>query len=159
MIFQWINVTALFSLLGILLTKKLGAHFADQRKLLDEKIKSAGTEHENIRKRYEEIQSNVNALSSKIAELKSFSLKEIENETRRIEADASAVIEKMSADGEARLKNESERIKKNLEKELFQSALGLAKESLRKDMKSQSVDWGVQMAQEDADHGKKNYAS
>jgi flagellar biosynthesis/type III secretory pathway protein FliH len=59
----------------------------------------------------------------------------------------------------ARIKNEAERMKRGLEKELFQSALVLAKESLQKGSQELNQDWVAQIVQPEATAGKKNYAS
>lgn len=159
LIYQWINIIVLFSVLGVVLRKKLGAYFAEQRTTLDQQIKSVGAEHDRIKAEFNAIQKSVNELDSKIADLESLSLKEIELETKRVETEAKKAIEKIAIDGEARLKNETERMKKILERELFDSALSLAKEGLQKEAKEQGQDWIAQVVQPEATDGKKNYAS
>jgi F0F1-type ATP synthase membrane subunit b/b' len=159
MLYQWINLIILFSILAMVLKKKLRAYFAEQRKNLELQIQSAGAEYDRIQTEFETIQQSVNQLDQKIAELEKLTNREIENETHRIEEDAKKAIAKISADGEARLKNETERMKKVLEKELFQSALQQAKETLQREMKAQNQEWLAQMVQPEASAGKKNYAS
>ncbi|MDB5037115.1 MAG: hypothetical protein JWQ35_643 [Bacteriovoracaceae bacterium] len=158
-IYQWINIIILFSFLGIVLKKKLGAYFAAERNKLDTEMRTAGAEYHRIKDEFSTIQKSVNELDKKITELKNLSLKEIENESKRIESETANALEKISIDGEARIKNEADRTKKALEKELFQSALALAKESLAKELKEQNQDWISQMVQGEPTGKKKNYAS
>jgi F0F1-type ATP synthase membrane subunit b/b' len=159
MVYQWINIVILFTVLTIVLRKKLGAYFASQRAALESDMTSAGAKYELMKKEYEEMERSVVALDSKLKELADFSLKEIEVETKKIEAETAKSIQKILVDGEARIKNEAERMKRGLEKELFQSALVLAKESLQKGSQELNQDWVAQIVQPEATAGKKNYAS
>lgn len=159
LVYQWINIIVLFSVLGLVLRKKLGAYFTSQRTELDQKIKSAGEEYARIKSEYDQMQKSADSIEAKIKELETVTTREVESEIKRIETEAKRGIEKISQDSEARIRNESERMRKSLEKELFDSAIQLSKAALQQDEKSQSEDWISQVVQPEQTDGRKTYAS
>lgn len=159
-LYHLINILILFSVLAWVLKKKLGAYFTSERERLEGEVKSAGETHARVLAEYESMKTAMNSLESRLAEMRSTSLKEIELESKRIELDTARTIEKITQDTEARMRTETERMKRSLERELFDAALSSAKSSLKQEMKKADADWVGQMIQQEASRsGKKNYAS
>ncbi len=159
-VFAWINIIVLFSVLAIVLKKKMGAHFSSERKKLEQEMAIAGEQYRKIKEELAVAQGLLSNIQNKIEDLKQTTLREIEFESKRIEEDSVKATQKIISDGEARMKGETEKMKRSLERELFDAALSSAREALRADFKKQDQEWVSQMIQEEGSRsGRKNYAS
>jgi F0F1-type ATP synthase membrane subunit b/b' len=164
-IYQWINFLILVFGLGFLLKKQLGAHFRKERATLEERISTARAEHEEMRTEFAATQNLMNNLQSRISEMKSASLREIQFETKKIELESERAVEKMFLDAESKIKADVERIKKSLEKELMEKSLAAARQALQKELQTKDGEWTSAMIQASGNQedshtqGRKNYAT
>ncbi len=122
-------------------------------------MRAATAQFEEARTKYEALKRESDLLESKLSEMRRNSLKEIEFETSKIQAEAERVIQATIVDGEARVKNEGEKLRSTIEQEVLEQSLFLARKALEKELATQDGDWINQMVTPENPAGKKNYAS
>ncbi|MBN8553859.1 MAG: hypothetical protein J0L93_00260 [Deltaproteobacteria bacterium] len=161
LIYQWINFSVLILGLGYLLNKQLGKHFSKERADLEKRISSSKAEFEEMRAEFLATEQMMSSLDSRVEEMKSATLREIQFETKKIELESERAVEKMFLDGEVKAKADIERVKKSLEKELMEKSISSARAALQKDLASKDADWTASMIQQDSSQnsGRKNYAT
>ncbi len=156
-----VNFLILAGFLFFIMRKKLAQGYAQQAKDFEEKMKSANQQFEETRSAYEDLKRRSEGLENELASMRRMSMREIENESSRIEKETERLMQVALTDAESRLKVESERIRADLEKQLLEDALLRAQEILSKDLKNQDEEWIGKMigTPDQAMQGKKNYAS
>jgi len=159
-IFQAANLVILLSVLIFVARKKMIQFYAQQAKEFQAKLKDASAQFEETKTAFESLKAQVDDLDGRLGEMRRMSMKEIESESERLESETERQIEQAIHDGEVKLKIETERLRKTLERELVERALSTAKKTLERDLKTHDAEWTSQMIGSDALRtGKKNYAS
>ena len=161
MIFHAANLVLLLTVLVLVARKKIRAFYDKQHEDFKTKIRDAGAHYEKVKAAYENLRNQVDHLESRLAEMRKMSMKEIENESARIEAEADRQIQAAIVDGETKLRTEGERLKFALETELLDGALQMARKTLDRELKNSESEWLSQMSVSESgvSSGKKNYAS
>lgn len=160
-IFHGINLFLLLAILVIVSRKKIKRSYETQHEEFKAKLKQASAQYEETKLAYEALKRELSGLESRMAEMRQSSIREIENETQRMGAEADREIEMTIQEGEKKIQAEGAKIKSSLEMELLESSLVLAKRALQKDLAGKDSEWISQMAGPDsgATTGEKNYAS
>lgn len=160
-LFHTVNIVVLLTILFVFARKKIKAHFDQQHAEFTAKLRDAGAQYEKAKAEFEALKSDVENLEDRLAEMRRMSMREIEFESARIEAEADRQIQAAIQEGELRLNVEGERLKASLESELLDGAMQMARKTLEREMKSSEGEWISQMATSESglSAGKKNYAS
>lgn len=158
-IYHAINLIVLLVVLIFVARKKLNAMYRSQREDLEQKLALANEQFEKARSQYESLKQEALDLESKLSEMRRNSLREIELESTKIQQESDRQIQLAIADGEARVRNESEKLRASIEQEVLELSFGLARKALGSELKKQDPEWISQMTANDMTSGKKNYAS
>lgn len=158
-IYHAINLVALVVILIFVARKKLNALYRAQREDLEKRLAAANEQFERARAHHQELLAEARDLESRLSEMRRNSLREIELESSKIQQESERQIQMAIADGEARVRNESEKLRSSMEQEVLELSFGIARKALDAELRKQDAEWTSQMTASEISGGKKNYAS
>ena len=158
-IYHAINLLLLVAILIFVARKKLNALYRIQREDLERRLAAASDQFEKARALRDELLAEAQDLETKLSEMRRNSLREIELESSKIQQESERQIQMAIADGEARVRNESEKLRSAMEQEILELSFGVARKVLDVELKKQDAEWTAQMTATEISTGKKNYAS
>jgi F0F1-type ATP synthase membrane subunit b/b' len=158
-IYHAINLVLLVAILIFVARKKLNALYRAQREDLERRLAAASDQFEKARAQRDELLAEAKDLETKLSEMRRNSLREVELESSKIQQESERQIQMAIADGEARVRNESEKLRSAMEQEILELSFGVARKALDVELKKQDAEWTAQMTATEISTGKKNYAS
>jgi F0F1-type ATP synthase membrane subunit b/b' len=158
-IYHAINLLLLVAILIFVARKKLNALYRIQREDLERRLAAASDQFEKARALRDGLLAEAKDLETKLSEMRRNSLREIELESSKIQQESERQIQMAIADGEARVRNESEKLRSAMEQEILELSFGVARKALDVELKKQDAEWTAQMTATEISTGKKNYAS
>jgi F0F1-type ATP synthase membrane subunit b/b' len=158
-IYHAINLVLLVAILIFVARKKLNALYRIQREDLERRLAAASDQFEKAKTQRDELLAEARDLETKLSEMRRNSLREIELESSKIQQESERQIQMAIADGEARVRNESEKLRSAMEQEILELSFGVARKVLDVELRKQDAEWTSQMTATEISTGKKNYAS
>jgi F0F1-type ATP synthase membrane subunit b/b' len=161
LLFHTINLIILLTIIFLAARKKIRTAFQQQHDDFQKKLKAANQEFEATQAAYLELKTEFDQLSQRLDEMRQTSMREIENESQRIDSEAERQIEHMIQEGESRIRIEGEKARAQLESELLDSALVTARTIVAQEVATKESEWmqGILGPNSSVKEGRKNYAS